>query len=160
VIPIVENKREITLSDIMKTYSKITTVGGTSSHTAFSHIKNKITQDDVAAMANGDQINILIEITDGDTNDPNESLRNIRAIEAAGYHTGAIKFGYGVRLDKASDKPEDDAKAEHEAMERDTFDQMWNQGGRRKGIRINKPDEVTSAIYRILQKLIDEQLRQ
>jgi hypothetical protein len=154
-VPILEGKKEVSLADIMKTFGSIKVISGTSSDTALKRISENITPDSVAAMAMGDEINILIELTDGDTNNPAESIRLLDQIEKAGYHTGAIKFGYGVRsLDRASDKPEEDLRKAEEASIRDTFGQMWNRNGQYKGVRINKPSEVTSAVYRIIDKLL------
>lgn len=154
-IPILENNDDVSMLDLMKSFKKIHTVGGTSDHTALDHINKSLTPDVAERIKSGDLIGILVEITDGDTSNPQESIRLIDEIESKGVITIGIKLGYGVRLDKTSEKPGEDMEKEREASTRDTFGQIFNRGGKKRGYRINKSEEVIPTFYQALKKVIE-----
>jgi hypothetical protein len=155
-VPIIEGNDEITVREIMKTYGKIHTVGGTSDHTALERVNSSLDQQTVEAIKQGDIIDIMIEITDGETTNPALSRKLVDEIAAKGVIVGAIKFGYGVRLDAKSDKPEEDIKKEVELSQRDTFSQIWNEGQTEKrGFSIRKAEELVPMLYQMLKKQIE-----
>ena len=106
----------------------------------------------------GDLIDIMVEITDGDTSNPAESRRLVDDIEKAGVKVAGIRFGYGVKPDRIDEHERPEERLRREAEESaGSFDAIWNNGAiTRRGHRIWGANQITQKLKEVLADYIRE----
>jgi hypothetical protein len=120
---------DIQIGDIMGAYGKIAAKGGTNDRVAFSHVLEKIKQNAQTAqqLKSGERVQIVLEITDGDTNSG-----DLRAeLESMGVIVGGILIG-GALVEK--------------------FDTNFPNN---TGAKIDSIDELPEAVEQLIKNILD-----
>jgi hypothetical protein len=132
ILPCTEN---LNIRELMVWYPQITMGGGTADHIALQDINRAITPAVVSKIRDGSQVEIVIEITDGDTCDSNATMQQLRAFEKKGVLSGAINLsGFTSGM----------------------FDQIWNRGPIKRGLYISKPEDLPEALQKMIKQFIAE----
>lgn len=119
--------KDPTLEDIAKGYKKLKAGGGTSEHLALLKVLEEIKREP----PNESRVDIVIGITDGDTDEPTESHQAVLELERLGVKLCAFKFRRGyiapdVRPDPAQERLMREAQTPiPEAPPTDTFSEIW-----------------------------------
>jgi hypothetical protein len=146
-------KRGVALADIAQSYKYLIAAGGTSEHLALEEVARNVKRDP----PNPDRVDILVSITDGETDDPVRSKALVKEFEELGVHLCAFKFTRGyVRPDvmpmPGSVSPFDQIpEREENRSEQSTFDSIWGK----HGAYVRGAHGVLPAMKKALHDLID-----
>jgi hypothetical protein len=156
ILPCTEN---LSIRELMKWFPHVTMGGGTADHIALSAINQAIDPATVVRIRDGSQIEIVIEITDGDTCDPTETKRQLKKLENKGVLTGAInlKRGYYSTVQDDSDtvhKPANTGAGGYD-FGGCLFEQIWNSGPFKRGLAISDPNQLPDSIRKMIKRFIE-----
>lgn len=149
-IPIAHKLKEIHLPEIMRIYQRLSASGGTSDHHALELVKSTISPEDREKILRGEIVDILIEITDGETTQPEVSRSLVQQLSQIGVRMSAIRFGsddlpsllYGSYRRRALIDP----------IDTETFTEIWGDRGR----IIGSVSELSPALFSLLKDSIEE----
>lgn len=159
------SKDTTTIRQIAAVYKDIHAGGGTSDHTALQTVCGWIESDPElqGKIVSGEILPVLIEITDGDTSDQNQTKREIARLARLGVRSAAIRFGGLVRPDSIEEMKRlargelsrEKQRELEEAMrgkEATTFGEIWGPAG----YRVWGVGEVRGAMTLALRDLISQ----
>lgn len=122
------NKNPVSLQDMMKVHRSFSQLeGSTLDHLALELIERGLTPAEKKEREQGELFDLVIEITDGDTRDPNKSKAAISRLEKQGLILRAVQLGSG----------------EH-------FSAIWNFAGKTRGQQIGSSRELAASIEGLL----------
>lgn len=125
---ILKKDSSLKIEDIMKAYPEFFKFeGSTNNHLALNLVSRNVDKAETKAREDGEIFDLMIEITDGETSNPDKSKQGIRKLESEGVVCRGIRIGKGAK-----------------------FDSIWNFGGVKRGAEI----ENVSLLYETLESLI------
>lgn len=165
----------------MRWYPEVTMGGGTADHFALAAINKSIDGNVISKIESGERIEIVIEITDGDTCDPGSTQRELKKLERKGVLTGAINLAarrtrqtlasYAGSLESQADSAEQAGNRELSSYYRrmitdsaliigrnSIFEQIWNSGEFKRGLHVSDPAELPQALSVMIRRFIDTSL--
>lgn len=154
LIPILPLTRDPTYEHIAQSYKSLAASGGTAEHTALQKIVDEIKKDPPRE----GRVDIVIGITDGETNNPEKSKQLVKELEQLGVKLLAFRFTRGY---VAPDVKPDPKQAAGEAANKlneppppppRTFGDIWGK----HGAVVNQAQQVIPAVRRGLEDLLRE----
>jgi hypothetical protein len=158
-VPLIEPAPGIALQSVAAAFPKITADGNdTCDHTALEEVLLRVKRLQGADPA-GETLDILVEITDGETRDAARSRELLRSMQALGMIVGAIYIGGSSGVDTppvSSPEADQHAQAAPPKTGRNRFDQVWNSTGERRGRYILHPSQLGTAVRQLLGSASEE----
>ncbi len=154
-LPLLEPAETVALENIAAIYPNIQIQGGTADHHALSAARDRL-QRLRGANEGNDVVDILIEITDGETTDPDLSKALRKELQEMGVLVGAVKIAGGSGFDIPPDPNNPAASLPPRQITGSTYDEIWNSDGESLGKYILSSSQLAGAIREILEKTITE----
>lgn len=154
LIPILPLTQDPTYEHIAQSYKSLAANGGTAEHTALQKIVDEIKKDPPRE----GRVDIVIGITDGETNNPEKSKQLVKELEQLGVKLLAFRFTRGY---VAPDVKPDPKQAAEEAANKlneppppppTTFGDIWGA----HGAVVRRAKDVIPAVRRGLEDLLRE----
>ena len=136
---IMKLNNSVALDDVIEAFGKIKLEGSTNDHLALEKIDPGISAEDSRRISAGELVDVLLELTDGDTSDPEKSKGLVDSIEAKGVRTHAIKF-------KRAQVLLDDGKR---------FERIWNSE-RKRGHTLDNAEQAVEKVYELLEDVVGD----
>ena len=157
VVPLIEPSSEVSLSTIAKCFPRITAKGGnTCDDVALSAVLGRLAKFK-KDKKEGDVVDILIEITDGQTRDPVKSRKLVEKLKAQGVILGAVKIGYTSKPDVVEEETEDsDEPVDNTIYSTSNYDSVWNSGPEKLGQYVLDSSQLATAVEKILKGAISD----
>lgn len=153
ILPCTEN---LTVRELMQWFPQVTMGGGTADHIALMDIDQSLDPATVSRIQSGSQVEIVIEITDGDTCNPTETKRQLKKLESKGVLTGAINLRNIIRPTSTSHISQaSDVAVAHNSFAGCLFEQIWNSGPFKRGLTISTPEQLPESIRTMIQRFIE-----
>lgn len=149
-VPIAHKLQEIHLPEIMRIYQRLSAGGGTSDHYALDLIRSSLSLEDREKIRKGEIVDILVEITDGETSNPAQSEALVNELSALGLRMSAISIEPSPEISELFKR----FGMKHELGR--TFDLIWKEKGR----KITSPDEASMAIFDSIKHSITQFLEE
>jgi hypothetical protein len=164
---------KITVRDLMSWYPEVTMGGGTSDHFALMTINNSITGEAIERIGSGSQVEIVIEITDGDTSNPGATKEQIKILEKKGVLVGAINLSNSSYLRSylrnqvnSNSSPANNPLSEDDydqgivgeilsSRRFSLFDQIWNSGEQKRGLYVEQVEELPKVLGNMISRFIE-----
>jgi len=135
-----------TIRDLVIGFDRLVAENGTASHTGYQQVLellNTKTSDE-------ERVNILLEVTDGDTSDPKTSKRLLNQIQKKDVVTGGIKFTGSINSDFQQDRNFYDGIPQEPIT--GSFKEIWGNKGR----EISHIGQLTKAIKKFLEGVLSD----
>lgn len=175
----------ITIRDLMQWYPSITMGGGTADHFALAEINRSIGSTEEAQIRSGERVEIVLEITDGDTSNPMATISELKSLQKKGVLVGAINLaahtqreyikemlGSYEELSDEDDDVEDELDDDENLFSVDKlkkqylgmygglgthtlFEQIWNSGSIKRGIHVPSPEALPGEMSKLIQTFIE-----
>jgi hypothetical protein len=141
---------DLDIRSMVKAFEKLVTYGGTSSHKGLSLILdswNHLTRSDPNY---SERLNILVEVTDGETSSPESSKKYINELANENFICGGIKFTSGYKPDGNESEVK---RSTHEPFSpHDTFREIWGNRGK----TISHIGLLTKTIAGFLKEVLED----
>jgi hypothetical protein len=182
---LMSHKSDITIRDLMRWYPSIKMGGGTADHFALAEINRSISSAEEAQIRSGERVEIVLEITDGDTCNPNQTISELKSLQKKGVLVGAINLSphkmrehmrellqsCGAEYDEEDDVTEDPegdddcSLIDHHrrslfGMSKihgtfTLFEQIWNSGAIKRGIYVANPESLPIEMSKLIHTFIE-----
>jgi hypothetical protein len=125
---LLKTTKDLKLSHIMRVDGDIQANGGTSDHKAYELVLNGLDKKEEKARKNGELVDLMLVITDGDTSNPNLSYKYLKLLEDRGLVARGIRIGAGSQ-----------------------FDEVWNKNSVR-GVQIKDVRKLHNVVYELIRE--------
>jgi hypothetical protein len=182
---LMSHKTDITIRDLMQWYPSITMGGGTADHYALADINHSIGSVEEGQIRSGERVEIVLEITDGDTSNPTQTISELKSLQKKGVLVGAINIAAhgqhqqmrellhscGVESDE-EDIDDDESEIDSDLFSVDQyrkallgasrmygtytlFEQIWNSGPIKRGIYVPNPESLPAEMSKLIHTFIE-----
>jgi hypothetical protein len=144
-------KEGLTYADIAKSYGKLNATGSTYEAPALRQVAGHIDRLE----RGGDVVDIVVAITDGETQAKSESQAQVQRLESLGAKLLAFQFGRGyivpdVKPQRGEEVPEEAMPFQRPEPSSGQFAEIWG----RHGYQVRNPKQVVPAVRDGLRDLL------